>query len=223
MGPMIPMSAPNGQFRTLLPETNPNFCKNDNVEKRKTATPKRKFRPAIPRIATMCQPLPQAPPKPSNNTMINSNNIPTTIREDTPWPGTGKMSGNLFDDRNWLLLKGYLAIEDKKGDITTPSMKEEPKTKEHSTSPKEEKCSWGPDCPFCKVQDKEGEDPQQRPSPKLQAQKPTSMTKTKQQWEAEMERLNTKYNLDCFSDSVLDSESDEDKQYQYEHGYETLI
>ena len=172
--------------------------------------PKRKFRPATPRIAAICSPLPQAPPKSSNNTTINSNNIPTTIREDTPWPGTGKMSGNLFDDRNWLLLKGYLAIEDKKGDTTTPSLKEEPKTKEHSTSPKEEKCGWGPDCPFCKVQDKEGEDPQQRPSPKLQAQKPASMTKTKQQWEAEMERLNTKYNLDCFSDSELDSESDED-------------
>ena len=27
--------------------------------------------------------------------------------------------------------------------------------------------------------------------------------------EAEMERLNSKYNLDCFSDSELDSESDE--------------
>ena len=43
------------------------------------------------------------------------------------------------------------------------------------------------------------------------------------QWEAEMERLNTKYNLDCFSDSELDSESDEGEQYKYEHGYETLI
>ena len=31
------------------------------------------------------------------------------------------------------------------------------------------------------------------------------------------------YNLDCFSDSELDSESDEGKQYHYEHGYETLI
>ena len=38
-----------------------------------------------------------------------------------------------------------------------------------------------------------------------------------------MERLNSKYNLDCFSNSELDSESDEGKQYQYEHGYETLI
>ena len=48
-----------------------------------------------------------------------------------------------------------------------------------------------------------------------------NMTKAKQQWEAEMERLNSKYNLDCFSDSEL--ESDEGEQYCYEHGYETLI
>ena len=38
-----------------------------------------------------------------------------------------------------------------------------------------------------------------------------------------MERLNSKYNLNCFSDSELDSELDEREQYHYEHGYETLI
>ena len=47
------------------------------------------------------------------------------------------------------------------------------------------------------------------------------MTRAKQQ--VEMERLNEKYNLDCFSDSELDSVSDEGEQYFYEHGYETLI
>ena len=36
------------------------------------------------------------------------------------------------------------------------------------------------------------------------------MTKTKQQWEAEMERLNSNYSLDCFSDSGLHSESDKE-------------
>ena len=50
-----------------------------------------------------------------------------------------------------------------------------------------------------------------------------SQTQIHQQWEAEMERLNTKYNLDCFSDSKLDLESDEGEEYKYEHGYETLI
>ena len=49
------------------------------------------------------------------------------------------------------------------------------------------------------------------------------MTKAKQQWEEEMERLNSKYTLDCYSDSELDSELDEGEQYHYEHGYETLI
>ena len=38
-----------------------------------------------------------------------------------------------------------------------------------------------------------------------------------------MERLNAKYNLDCFSEPELDSESDEGEEYKYEHGYETLI
>ena len=104
-------------------------------------------------------------------------------------------------------------------------MKEESKMGEQASSLKEEKCGWGPDCPFCKAQKKDGEEQQQKPLLKLQAKRPDtlSMTKTRQQWEEEMERLNTKYNLDCFSDSELDSECDEDEQYQYEHGYETLI
>ena len=38
-----------------------------------------------------------------------------------------------------------------------------------------------------------------------------------------MEKHNAKNNLDCFSDSELDSESDEGEQYKYEHRYETLI
>ena len=69
------------------------------------------------------------------------------------------------------------------------------------------------------------EDQQQKPLPRLQAKRPDtlSMTKTKQQWEQEMERSNDKYNLDCFSNSELNSESGKDEQYQYQHGYETLI
>ena len=141
--------------------------------------------------------------------------------------GTGKMSGNLFEERNWVLPKDYLATEDKKEDATVakPPLKEESKMGELTSNQKEEKCGWGPDCSFCKAQKKDGEDQQQKPLPKLQAKRPDtlSMTKTRQQWEEEMERLNTKYNLDCFSDSTLDSESDEDEQYQYENGYEMLI
>ena len=106
------------------------------------------------------------------------------MREDTPWPGAGKMSGNLFEERNWVLPKDYLAIEDKKDTtIAKPPLKEESKTGELTSNQKEEKCVWGPDCPFCKCQKKDWEDQQQKPLPKLQAKWPNtlSMTKTRQQ------------------------------------------
>ena len=184
--------APISQFRSPLPETNSNFKKSDTKEERKRATPKRKFRPATPRVATMCPPLLQAPPKP------NSNTSSAPVREDTPWPGTGKMLGNLFEGRNWLLPKDYLVAENKKEDTAIdtakPSLKKEPKMEEQATSQKEEKCGWGPNCPFCKSPKKEGEDQQQhKPLPKPRARRPDtlSLTKMRQQWEAEMERLNS--------------------------------
>ena len=52
MGP-IPVPVPGNQFRPPLPETNPNVRKNDVTEKRKRATPKRKFRPATAKPTTV--------------------------------------------------------------------------------------------------------------------------------------------------------------------------
>ena len=148
------------------------------------------------------------------------------------------MSGNLFEDRNWLLPPNYLSNDSEN------KTESEPKNTASVTSPRtpvkeeelkandQEKCSWGPDCPFGKYQKKleEKKLQQQKTSPKIwkpQANRPDTlnlnMTKAKQQWEAEMETLNSKYNLDCFSDLELDSESDEGEQYHYEHSYETLI
>ena len=63
----------------------------------------------------------------------------------------------------------------------------------------------------------------QKSTQETQFDKYPSQTKSCKQWEAEMERQNSKCHLDCFSDCELDSESDEGEQYQYEHGYETLI
>ena len=100
MGP-IPVPAPCNQFRPPLPETNPNVRKNDVTEKRKRATPKMKFRPATPKPIAVHPPLPEAPPKAKNSMPLPS--VPA--RGDTPWPITGKMLGNLFEDRNWLLPK----------------------------------------------------------------------------------------------------------------------
>ena len=170
------------------------------------------------------------------------------VHESTLWPGAGRMSGNLFEERNWLLPPNYLNNNHKNATNPKSPMKEEPQTGQP------EKCGWGPNCPFCKNQEKEDWDgkhqsqlqkvlplpevqrPQARCPQTLNYQKTQStqkstqetqlgkyQTQTKKQWEAEMERLNSKYNLDYSSNSELDSESDEGEQHQYEHGYETLI
>ena len=199
MGPIIP--APVGQFRPPLPETNPNIRKGDSTEKRRRASPKKRFRPATmacppllqtvatPGATTPCPPFLQTTPKP-----MNGADDAVTVREDTPCPGTGKMSGNLFEERNWVLPKDYLAIESKKEDAAAakPPPKEEPKMGEQISNQKEEKCGWGPNCPFCKAQKKDVdpphlqeqiEDQQQKPLPKLQAKRPETLniTKTGQQ------------------------------------------
>ena len=68
--------------------------------------PKRKFRP----ITTANPPVSQVPPKPNYETP------PTAARTSTPWPGAGRPAGNITDDRQWLLPKGYSAIQDKNND-----------------------------------------------------------------------------------------------------------
>ena len=230
MGPIIPALA--SQFRPPLPETNPNVRKSDAAEKRKRVTPKKRFRPATPRATMTCLPLLQAPPKPTSDAATAS--APVMVREDTPWPVQARCQVICLKKGTGYFQKVIWPMEGEKEGVAKPYPKEEGKEGEQNPNQKEEKCGWGPNCPFCKAQKKEADLPhqqeqmegqQQKPLPKLQVKRPDtlSMTKTKQQWEQEMERLNAKYNLDCFSDSELNSESDEDEQYQYQHGYETLI
>ena len=69
---MGPIPTPHSQFRPPLPDTNPNIRKDTVTEKRKRATPKKKFRPATPKPATACPPLPEAPPKPKSNMPLPS-------------------------------------------------------------------------------------------------------------------------------------------------------
>ena len=171
-GTMGPSPVPANQFRPPLPNTNPNITKDNATEMRKTAVPKR-FRPAAPKPTTTHLPLPEAPSKPKNDVPDSQ---PVPVYESTPWPGVGKMSGNLFEDRNWLLPPNYLssdnenkAVSEQKitASVTSPrpSVKEEePKIND------QEKCGWGPDCPFWKSQKKEEESkPQQQETlPKIQ-------------------------------------------------------
>ena len=144
MGPIIP--APDSQFRLPLPQTNPNIRKSDAAEKRKRVTPKKRFRPASPRATVTCPPLPQAPPKPISDAAAAS--APATVREDTPWPGTGMMSGNFFKERNWLLPKGYLAMEGEKEGVAKPYPKEEGKEGEQKAQSKRRKVWLGTQLPF---------------------------------------------------------------------------
>ena len=187
MGPIIPALA--NQYRLPLPETNPNVRKGNATEKRRTVTPKRKFRPVAPKATVTHSPLPKTPPKSASNAATAS--MPTMVRQDTPWPSAGNMSGNLCQDRNWLLPKDYLATE-KREEMAKPYPKED---KMEEQDPKEEKHGWGPGCLLCQAQRKEANPPhheepmenqqQQKPLPKLQAIRldTLSMTKTKQQWE----------------------------------------
>ena len=59
------------------------------------------------------------------------------------------MSGYLFEDRNWLLPLNYLNNDHKNATSPKSLIKEKPKTGE------QEKCQWGPNCSFCKNQEKE--------------------------------------------------------------------
>ena len=137
MGPII--LAPANQYRPPLPETNPNVRKGNATEKRRTLTPERRFRPATPKATVTCLPLPQAPPKPNSNAAAAS--VPAMVRQDTPWPGTGKMSGNLFKDRNWLFPKDYLATEGEKEEMAKPYPKK--KTKWENKIPKKKSVVGG--------------------------------------------------------------------------------
>ena len=106
----------------------------------------------------------QAPAKPKTDVPENRppslENAP--VCKSTPWPGAGKVSGNLSEDRNWLLPPNYLDNENKNEHknvtgITSPRppmKEEEPKINEQSA----EKCRSEPDCPFCKNQEKEKEE-----------------------------------------------------------------
>ena len=266
---LVPQPA-SSQYRHHQPDTNPNVRRDNATEKRKRTVPTKRFRPSTaPKPSETATHPPvtvsKAPVNVKSQTDAPENGSPplenAPVCESTPWPDAGRMSGNLFKDRNWLLPPSYLNNDSKNTTGITsprPSIKEESKIGEQSIiSPKAEKCGWGPNCHFCKNQDKEDWDgkhqnqlqqktapqpkmhrpqarcpqtlnykrPQssQKPNQETQSDKYLSQTTIHQQWEAEMERLDTKYNLDCFSDSELDLESVKGGEYKYEHGYETLI
>ena len=91
------------------------------------------------------------------------------------------MLGNLFEARkDWLLPPKH--IDDATSTANTsslkPPIKVEPKIKgQPSTSPKAEKCGWGPNCPFYKNQEEDWDgDHQKQLQTQLQPQWKIQMT-----------------------------------------------
>ena len=173
MGP-VPRPA-SSQYRPPQLDTNPNVRKDKATEKRNRVVPTKRLRSntaSEPKEAAVHSPatISKAPTniKPQAQEGTSENRPPpledAPVCKSTPWPGAGKISGNLFEERsNWPLPPNYLDNKNAKdvtGIITPkPSIKEEPKAEEQSfTNPKTEKCGWGPNCPFCKNQEKEEED-----------------------------------------------------------------
>ena len=141
----------SSQYRPPQLDTNPKVRKDNTAEKRKRAVPTKRFRPsAAPKSSkTAVQPpvtvskVPEAPenrPSPIENFQVC---------ESSPWPGAGRMLGNLFEDRNWLLPPNYLNNDCKNPTSPKSPIKEEPKTDG------QEKCGLGPNFPFYKNQEKE--------------------------------------------------------------------
>ena len=107
----------NNQYRPPQPDTNPNVRKGNAMEKRKRAVPTKRFRPSAapkPNETAMCPPatVSKAPVNVKPQTDAPENRPPSLENapgyENTPWLGAGRMSGNLFKDRNWLLPPYYL-------------------------------------------------------------------------------------------------------------------
>ena len=107
MGP-IPQPT-SSQYRPPQPDTNPNVRKDNTVEKRMRTAPTKRFRPSaipMPSETTVCPPV-TVSKDPANvkPQMDASENRPpplenATVHESIPWPGAGRISGNLFEDRN---------------------------------------------------------------------------------------------------------------------------
>ena len=100
------------------------------MEKRKRGVPTKRLRPSTaPKLSETTVHLPvtisKAPINVKPQTDASENRPPplenTPAHESTPWPSAGKMSGNLFEDRNWLLPPNYLNDDSKNAaGVTSP-------------------------------------------------------------------------------------------------------
>ena len=122
-GKMGPVPQPtSSQNRPPQLDTNPCIRKDNAVEKRKRALPTKRFWPgAAPKPSRTAMHPPatvsKAPANVKPQTAASENRPPpledAPVHESTSWPSAGKMSGNLFKDRNWLVPPNYLNNDNK--------------------------------------------------------------------------------------------------------------
>ena len=99
----------NSQYRLPQLDTNPKVRKDNAAEKRKRAAPTKRFRPSTaPELNETAAQPPVTVSKSPENRPPPLEKAP--VGESTPWPGAGRMSGNLFKDRNWCSLSAILIM-----------------------------------------------------------------------------------------------------------------
>ena len=123
MGP-IPQPTSN-QYRPPQLDTNPKVRKDNAAKKRKRAVPTKRFRPSTAPKSSETAVLPpmtvaKVPEAPENRPLPLEK---VQVCESTPWSGTGRMSGNLFEDRNWLLPPNYLNNDHKNETSPNPPLR----------------------------------------------------------------------------------------------------
>ena len=134
MGPIPQLTS--SQYRPPQLDTNLNVRKDNAVEKRKRAVPTKRFRPSTAPKPSEAMAFPTV-----TVSKVPENRLPplekAPVHESTPWPGAERMSGNLFEDGNWLLPPNYLNNGSKNATSLKSPIKEEPKIGEQSIiSPK---------------------------------------------------------------------------------------
>ena len=110
-GKMGPIPQPtSSQYRPPQLDPNPKVRKHNTVEKRKRAVPTKRYMPSTaPKSSETATQLPvtvsRVPEAPENRPPPLEK---VQVCESTPWPSAGRMSGNFFEERNWLLPPNYL-------------------------------------------------------------------------------------------------------------------
>ena len=122
-GRMGPMPQPaSSQYRSPQLDTNPNIRKDTTTEKRKRTVPTKRLRPSAapkPSRTAMHPPatVSKAPATVTPQTDASEYRPPpledVPVCKSTPLPSAGKMLGNFFEDRNWLLPPNYLNNDNK--------------------------------------------------------------------------------------------------------------